>query len=158
MNFPYSKFLCRNKKSLNLGPKMSNLGILLTEFWKNYCHNWNQCPLIAKFGFKMKFLKSRTQNALLGCFWAEFENHTIVFEMSTLEFACLQNFVKNWKCLNLGQKMSYLGVLTLEFLKTIVIFQISILEFVNLRKFVKNWKCLNLWPKMAYMSIFGREI
>ena len=33
-----------SKKSLNLGPKMSYLGIFVIEFSKNYFHIYNQQP------------------------------------------------------------------------------------------------------------------
>ena len=43
----------------------------------------------------------------------------------------LINFVKKWKCLNLGPKMPYLGIFGLEFQKAIVIFEISTLKSVK---------------------------
>ena len=41
----------------------------------------------------------------LGIFGLEFENNSVIFEVSTLE----------QKCLNLGLKMPYLGIFGLEF-------------------------------------------
>ena len=43
----------------------------------------------------------------------------------------MQNFVKKWKCLNLGPKMPHLTIFGLEFLRTFVLFEISKLEFVK---------------------------
>ena len=43
----------------------------------------------------------------LGIFGLEFENNIVIFEISILEFAYLQNFVKKQKCLNLGSKMRW---------------------------------------------------
>ena len=40
-------------------------------------------------------------------FGLESENNITIFEISTLEFVYLQNFVKKQKCLNLGPKMPY---------------------------------------------------
>ena len=64
--------------------------------WKYFYHIWNQRPrvcLVAKFDAKIRILKFRTENAWFRYFWAR--NLTIViFEISTLEFAYLQNFVK----------------------------------------------------------------
>ena len=66
----------------------------------------------------------------MGIFGLEFENSIDVIEITTLEFAKLQNFVKKWKCLNLGLKMPSLGTCGLEFQKAIVIFEINTHEFV----------------------------
>ena len=51
----------------------------------------------------------------------------------------MQSFVREWKYLNLGQKIPYLGNFGLEFLKTIIIFEISTLEFVK-SKFITHTK------------------
>ena len=59
----------------------------------------------------------------LGILGLEFQKIIVIFEMSTLQFVKLQNFVKKRKCLNLGPKMPYLGILGIEFQKTIVIFK-----------------------------------
>ena len=48
-------------------------------------------------------------------FGLEFEKQIVIFEISTLEFIYLQNFVKKRKCLNLGPKIPYLGIFRLEF-------------------------------------------
>ena len=115
-------------------PKFGTKNVLFAYFWagiwKQYCHIWNQLPQvcqIAKFGGKMKIVKFGTKNVLFGYFWARI---IVLFEISTLDFIKLKNFLKRWKCLNLGPKMLYLGILMLEFQKTIVIFEISTLEFV----------------------------
>ena len=101
----FSCIWCK-KNSLSLGPKM-------LEILKDYCHIWNQHPQIcqtAKFLEKMKMSKFGTKNALFGIFWLEFENNILIFEISTLNFIKLQNFLEKWKCLNLGPKMPYLGI------------------------------------------------
>ena len=41
----------------------------------------------------------------LGIFGLEIENKIIIFEIGTLEFVQLQNFMKNQKFLNLGPKV-----------------------------------------------------
>ena len=66
----------------------------------------------------------------LGSLGLEFENPRVIFEISPVEVALLQNFAKNQTCLKLGQKMSYLGVCQREFQKSIVIFEITTLKFV----------------------------
>ena len=60
----------------------------------------------------------------------EIENDIVVFEINTLQFAWLQNFVKKQKGLNFGPKMPYLGIFGQEFQKAIVIFEINSLQFV----------------------------
>ena len=59
-----------------------------------------------KFGIK---------KALFWYFWDRILKNYIIFEISTLKFVKLRNFVKKWKCLNLGLKMPYLGIFGLEF-------------------------------------------
>ena len=78
----------------------------------------------------------------------EFQKTNIVFEIGTLQFLKLRNFMEKLKYLNLAQKKLYLSVLGLAFWK------ISTLEFVKLQNFVKKWQCLNLVPKMPYWGIF----
>ena len=75
---------------------------------------------------------------------------------STLEFVQLQNFVKKWKCLNLGTKMPYFGAFGQQCVKTIVIFEISTLEFVWLHNFARKKNTLNLGAKMPYLGLFGQ--
>ena len=67
----------------------------------------------------------------LGNFRVEFWKTIVVFEISTLKFVYLQNFVKKQKCLNLGPKMSYLGIFGIEFWKTFVRFEIGALKFIK---------------------------
>ena len=72
-----------------------------------------------------------TKNALFGYFWARIFIKTIViFEISILKFAYLQNFLKNQKCLNLEPKMPDFGIFGREFENNFVICEISALEFV----------------------------
>ena len=66
----------------------------------------------------------------LGIFGLEVENSIVIFEITTLAFLKLWNFVKKWKCLNLVPKMLFWGIFKLEFEKKIVIFEISTFEFV----------------------------
>ena len=71
-----------------------------------------------------------TKNVLFGYFWAKIKKKIVIFEISTLKFASLQNFLKKQKCLNLGPKMHDLGILRPEFENNIVIFEISTFELV----------------------------
>ena len=51
----------------------------------------------------------------LGISGLEVKNNIVMFEISTLKYAKLQNFMKKQKCLNLGPKMSYLSTFEQEF-------------------------------------------
>ena len=44
-----------------------------------------------------------------------FKNVIVIFEIRTLKFVCLQNFMKKQKYLNLGPKKPYLGIFGIEF-------------------------------------------
>ena len=59
--------------------------------------------------------KFETKYALFGYFWARSLKTIVVFEISTLIFIYLQNFVKKQKSLNLGPKVLYLGIFGVEF-------------------------------------------
>ena len=48
----------------------------------------------AQFHEKIKMPKFGTKNACLGIFGLEFENNIIIFEISTMEFVLLGNFLK----------------------------------------------------------------
>ena len=53
-------------------------------------------------------------------FELEFENNTVIFEISTLKFVYLQHFEKKQKYLRLGPKMSYFSIFSGWNLKTIL--------------------------------------
>ena len=61
----------------------------------------------------------------------EFESNIVIFQISTFEFALLQNFAEKHKCLNLGPNMPDLGVFGLEFENNIVIFKLAPSDFSN---------------------------
>ena len=64
-----------------------------------------------------------TKNCLIWVFFGKnFKNTIVIFEISTLKFACLQNFTEKQKCLNLWPKKSGLGIFVLELENNIVIF------------------------------------
>ena len=65
----------------------------------------------------------------LGTYGLEVENYFVIFEISTLEFVYLQNFMKNQKHLNLRCLMLYLGIFGIGFQNKFVIFEINSLEF-----------------------------
>ena len=70
----------------------------------------------------------------------------------------MENFVKRWKLLNLGPKISYLGIFELEFLKKLLSYLKSApSNLSNCKIFGKKLKRLSLGPKMAYLDIFGLE-
>ena len=69
----------KNKKTLNLGPKIPYLGIFRLQFNKNYNQIFNQCSPInetIKFQSKQKKKhKLRTKNALLGLWAGMFKSY-----------------------------------------------------------------------------------
>ena len=73
--------------------------------------------------------KFGTKNALSGYFGKIFRKTIVIFEISTLKFAYLQNFTKKQNFLNLRPKMPDLGILGLEFENNSAIFEISTLDF-----------------------------
>ena len=74
------------------------------------------------------FLK---KNVLFGYFCARIIKKIIViFEIRSLKFVYLQNFVKKQKCVNFERKKPILGILGPEFENNIVIFEISTIKFI----------------------------
>ena len=65
---------------------------------------------MTKFHEKAKMPKLGPKIPYLGIFGLEFENNFVIFEISTLKFLYLQNFMKKQKCLNLGPKSTYSGI------------------------------------------------
>ena len=93
------KILQKNKKCLNFGPKLPDLGI-----FDQKCLIW-------------VFLSMNCKRAIVS------------FEVRTPKFVYLQNFTKKQKYLYLEQKMSDLGIFAVEFENSIVIFEIKTFEF-----------------------------
>ena len=127
-NLPISK-TSRKKKMSKFGTKNAWFGYFWAGIWKIYCHTWNQHPpicLMAIFSEKAKKPKLGTKMPYLGIFVKEFEKKTIfLFEINTLKFVDLQNFMKKQKCLNFRPKMPDLGIFDLELANNIVISKIS---------------------------------
>ena len=92
-------------KKKKKGNKITLLGSL-AGMLKNYSHISNKRPpncVIAKFSAKIRILKFRTKK-YLKCFAQQLWKTIVIFEISTLEFALLQSFVKKMKILKCGTK------------------------------------------------------
>ena len=66
----------------------------------------------------------------LGIFGLEFEKIILIFEISTLKFVWLQNFVKKQKWVKTDQKWVIRVFLSWNLKENIVIFEISTLDLV----------------------------
>ena len=66
----------------------------------------------------------------LGIFGLEFEKIVLIFEISTLKFVWLQNFVKKQKWVKTDQKWVIRVFLSWNLKENIVIFEISTLDLV----------------------------
>ena len=127
--------ITKKTKMHKFGTKNPLFGYFWGRILKNYCHIWNENPQISQIP---KFLEKTKKRLNLGqkmpylcIFWPELWKSIVVFEIRTLKFVKLENFVKK-NNLNLGPKMPYLGFFGLCFSKTIAIFYISTLNFVKL--------------------------
>ena len=129
------KFWTKNALFGYFWPKMSYLGIFGLDFWKYYCHIWNQHPqiyLIAKFCEKTNIPKFGTKNALFGYFWARiWKNYCHIWNQHPRIFLNTKFCKKKEKCLNSRPKMPYLSTFGPEFEKDIVISEIRTLEFLK---------------------------
>ena len=86
-----AKFRKKPQRCLNLGPKMSYLGVFGPDFSKNYCHIRNQ-PASNLSNMILQKKKKICLNLgpkipYLGLFELEFLKSIVIFEISTLEFA-----------------------------------------------------------------------
>ena len=108
------------------GTKNALVGYFGVKIFKSYCHVWNQylrISVIPKSVKKQKCLNLGPKMPYLGIFdpkcliWVfldkKFRKTIVIFEISSLKFVSLQNFMKKQKCLNLRPKMSDLGILGL---------------------------------------------
>ena len=111
--------ICQNviflakKVFLNVGPKLSNLGVFGLELKKDTALWLFYISTLTFFSNKIvskkKIFKLGTNIVLIGYFGLEFQKTNVEFEISILEF------VK--KNLNLGPKIPYLGIFGLQFNK-----------------------------------------
>ena len=128
----------KNKKTLNLGPKIPYLGIFGLQFNKNYYQIFNQYSRICE---TIKFHPKQQKNnlgpkMLYWVFGLECSKTIVIFVINALQFVQLQSFVQKLEFLNLGPKMPKLGVFGLKLENTIVIIEISSLEFVLFQSLV----------------------
>ena len=97
---------------LNVGPKLSYLGILGQKAKKLlYYGILHQHPQIfpnTKFRPKIKILKFGTKNCSYWVFWTAISKTNVVFEISILEFVNIQSFT---------QKQKSVGIFRLQFNK-----------------------------------------
>ena len=85
-------------------------------------------------------MKLELGSAYLGAFGSNFEKTIVIFEIRTLKFPLLQDFVQKINFLNWEPKIPDFRILILEFEDNIVIFQIGTLGFVYWQNFAKKSK------------------
>ena len=111
-----------------MGLKVPCLGISGQEFWKRYCHIWNQHPQIclsAKFHEKIKIPKFGTKNTLFGYFWARILENFCHIWNKHFRICLIPKFREETKMLKFGTKN-------------------ALYEY--------------FWPKTPYLGIFGQEL
>ena len=86
-------------------------------------------------------------------FGLEFQKTIAIFEISTLEFVKLQNFVEKWKCLNLVPKMPYLRIFGLEFENNLSYLISAPSNLSNRKTSRKNKNCQN-WDQKCLIWVF----
>ena len=88
-------FLAKKTKNLNVGPKLSYLGIFGLELEKTTVL-WYLTLAPSNFSkilLKIKILKFRTKTALIEYFGLEFQKTNVAFEISILEFVNMESFI-----------------------------------------------------------------
>ena len=139
---------------------MPSLGILVRKVRKNFCHIWNQYPricLISKFLKKpQKTRKFGITNALFWFFLQQFLKTTVIFEISSLQFALLESFVQKIEIPKFGTKNSDFGAGILKYCCHIWNQppRICLLTMFDPNK----KKSLNLGPKTPDLGTFGLEV
>ena len=91
----------------------------MEKFVKVIAIFWDQRPgicLIVNFGAKIKI---PLKIPYLGIFELQFKNTFVIFEIKTLKFSWLRNFLPEWKF----PQMPYLGVLSSNFEKLLSYFK-----------------------------------
>ena len=108
-------FSSKNKKTLNLGPKIPYLVIFGLQFNKNYYHIFNQYYRINEtIKFQSKQKKLRTKNALLGYWAGMFKNYSHICNQGP-PICLIAKFHAKIRILKFGAKNVYLGVLESNF-------------------------------------------
>ena len=94
--------------------EISTLKFLILQIFRKKQKSLNLRP-------KMPYLGIFEKNALFGYFWGRIvvKKTIAIFELSTLKFAYLHNFMEKQKCLNLGPKMNDVGIFGLKFKTTL---------------------------------------
>ena len=92
-------FITFNLSKCNISYKKTFLSFVLCYFTSAPSKFSN-----IKFYPKMKVYKFGTKIALIGYFVLEFQKTNVVFEIGTLEFFKLRNFMEKLKYLNLAKK------------------------------------------------------
>ena len=89
----------------------------------------------------------------LGIFGLKFGNNIVIFEISTLKFAQLQNFKKKQKWLNLGPKMPYLGMFRINF-KILLLYLKSAPSSLSSWKVSRKNKNAKFWDQKCLIWVF----
>ena len=113
------KVSSKNKETLDLGPKISYLGIFGLQFIKNYYQIFNQHPRICekiKFHPKQKKIFLGPKMLYLGLWTRILENYCHICNQRPPIYL-MAKFPTKTRILNLMPKMPYLGVLGRNFKK-----------------------------------------
>ena len=110
--------ICQNviflakKVFLNVGPKLSNLGVFGLELKKDTALWLFYISTLTFFSNKIvskkKIFKLGTNIVLIGYFGLEFQKTNVEFEISILEFVNMQSFIQKQKKFKLGTKNTLL--------------------------------------------------
>ena len=94
----------------------------------------------------------------LSSFGLHFSKTIVIFEISTLEFFKMKNFIQNRKALKLRSNKPYLGIFKLEFDRTIVVFQTSTLESFTMQSFERKKNgTQNFWFGCFWAAILKNQ-
>ena len=150
----------KNKKTLNLGPKIPYLGTfgcnLIKTIVKFLISTLEFVKLWSFIQNKKNKKKLRTKNALLGLWAGMFKNYCHISNQRP-PICLIAKFNVKIRILKFGTKNALFGCLGVQFWKAIVLFVISALEFLVV-KFGAETKILKFRTKNVYFGCFWTKI
>ena len=134
------KVSSKNKKTLNLGPKLPYLDIFGLQFNKENCQIFNQHPRICEtinFHPKWKKINLGLKTLYLGLWPGMLKNYYICNQRPPI--CLIGKFCATIRILKIGTKNALFECIGQQFRKTIAIFATSALEFALLQSLVQKY-------------------
>ena len=154
IEFFINKISSKNKKILNLGPKIPYLGLFGLQFYYQIFNQPTRICETIEVSSKTKKKKLGTKNALFGSLAGMLKNYCNICNQSPPNCLAAKFRVKI-RILKFGTKNALFGCFGQPFWKTIVIVEIRAFKFDSSQNLVQKNKILKFGTKKSRFSYFG---